>query len=56
MSISQTTPTRLSNLQVELLKLYSYNVSEGEFNLLRDISFPKLSVIRADDFLQLIGS
>ena len=34
MSISQTTPTRLSNLQVELLKLYSYNVSEGE---LKDI-------------------
>jgi len=34
MAISQTIPTRLSNLQMELLKLYSYNVSENE---LKDI-------------------
>lgn len=34
MATSQTTPTRLSNLQMELLKLYSYNVSENE---LKDI-------------------
>lgn len=30
MATSQTTPTRLSNLQMELLKLYSNNVSENE--------------------------
>ena len=34
MATSQTIPTRLSNLQMELLKLYSYNVSENE---LKDI-------------------
>ncbi|TDE18417.1 hypothetical protein [Dyadobacter psychrotolerans] len=30
MDTAQTIPTRLSNLQMELLKLYSYNVSENE--------------------------
>jgi len=34
MAASQTIPTRLSNLQIELLKLYPYSVSESE---LKDI-------------------
>lgn len=34
MTASTTTSSRLSNLQMELLKLYSYNVSDKE---LRDI-------------------
>ncbi|GAA4458211.1 hypothetical protein GCM10023189_30070 [Nibrella saemangeumensis] len=34
MATSQTTPSKLSNLQIELLKLYPYNVSEEQ---LRDI-------------------
>jgi len=34
MAASQTIPTRLSNLQIELLKLYPYTVSEKE---LKDI-------------------
>ncbi|MCE7061044.1 hypothetical protein [Dyadobacter sp. CY343] len=34
MASTQTIPTRLSNLQIELLKLYPYSVSENE---LRDI-------------------
>lgn len=34
MATSQTTPTKLSNLQMELLKLYPYTVSEAE---LKDI-------------------
>ncbi|WP_342083303.1 hypothetical protein [Dyadobacter sp. OTU695] len=34
MATSHTIPTRLSNLQSELLKLYSYNVSDEQ---LRDI-------------------
>nr|WP_295921027.1 hypothetical protein [uncultured Dyadobacter sp.] len=34
MAASHTAPTRLSNLQSELLKLYAYNVSDDQ---LRDI-------------------
>ena len=34
MAASQTIPTRLNNLQIELLKLYPYTVSEKE---LKDI-------------------
>lgn len=34
MAASHTVPTRLSNLQSELLKLYAYNVSDDQ---LRDI-------------------
>lgn len=34
MATSQTIPTKLSNLQMELLKLYPYTVSEAE---LKDI-------------------
>lgn len=34
MATSHTVPTRLSNLQNELLKLYAYNVSDDQ---LRDI-------------------
>ncbi|MCF0070535.1 hypothetical protein LZD49_08625 [Dyadobacter sp. CY261] len=34
MATSHTTPTRLSNLQSELLKLYAHNVSDDQ---LRDI-------------------
>lgn len=35
MAISQTEPTRLSNLQMELLKLYAYTVSEDELSDIR---------------------
>ena len=48
MAATQTIPTRLSNLQIELLKLYPYSVSENE---LRDIR-----KILADYFAQKIDS
>ena len=35
MNASQTLPTKLSNLQMELLKLYPYTVSEEESNEIR---------------------
>ncbi|MCE6989313.1 hypothetical protein [Dyadobacter sp. CY323] len=48
MAATQTIPTRLSNLQIELLKLYPYSVSENE---LRDIR-----KMLADYFAQKIDS
>jgi hypothetical protein len=35
MSSTQTVPSRLSNLQIELLKLYPYSVSEKELTDIR---------------------
>ena len=35
MAASQTLPTKLSNLQMELLKLYPYTVSGEELNEIR---------------------
>lgn len=35
MATSQTIPTRLSNLQSELLKLYAYNVSDEQLKEIR---------------------
>lgn len=37
MAAIQNIPTRLSNLQMELLKLYPYNVSEKELKDIRSI-------------------
>ncbi|MCF0042763.1 hypothetical protein [Dyadobacter fanqingshengii] len=37
MATTQTIPTRLSNLQIELLKLYPYSVSEKELGDIRKI-------------------
>lgn len=37
MAAIQNIPTRLSNLQMELLKLYPYNVSENELKDIRSI-------------------
>jgi len=37
MAVTQTIPTRLSNLQIELLKLYPYSVSEKELGDIRKI-------------------
>ena len=37
MATSQTTPTKLSNLQMELLKLYPYTVSEVELQEIRHV-------------------
>lgn len=35
MATSHTVPTRLSNLQNELLKLYAYNVSDAQLKDIR---------------------
>ncbi|OJV20166.1 MAG: hypothetical protein BGO21_12360 [Dyadobacter sp. 50-39] len=35
MAASHTVPTRLSNLQSELLKLYAYNVSDAQLKDIR---------------------
>ena len=37
MASTQTVPTRLSNLQMELLKLYPYNISDAELKDIRKI-------------------
>lgn len=48
MAATQTIPTRLSNLQIELLKLYPYSVSEKELADIRKML--------ADYFAQKIDS
>ncbi|WP_461113284.1 hypothetical protein [Spirosoma jeollabukense] len=48
MATSQTIPTKLSNLQMELLKLYPYTVSEEELKEIR--------LLLADYFAQRIDS
>ncbi|GAA4413038.1 hypothetical protein GCM10023187_40860 [Nibrella viscosa] len=37
MATSQTTPSKLSNLQMELLKLYPYNISEEQIRDIRKL-------------------
>ncbi len=47
--------SHMSNLQIELLKLYSTSISDdADFRILKRIGFPKLALLTADEFLAII--
>ncbi len=62
----QTSPNKLTNLQLELIKLFSYDdtaisanvdylvTNDRHFNVLKTIDFPKVTICKAQEFKEIV--